>query len=498
MQHDRGSMPDTAQDVDLRAGGLQFDNSWVRDLPGTFVAQAPDIAPAPQLVVFNDDLAAELGLDPQVLRANPGWFAGATLPEGAVPVALAYAGHQFGGFSPQLGDGRAHLLGEHLTPDGRRVDIQLKGSGRTPFSRGGDGKAALGPMLREYLISESMAALRVPTTRSLAVALTGEDVRREAGRLPGAIVTRIASSHLRVGTLQFWAARGDHATLARVVDYAIARHDPDLVGREDRVLAFFGRVIARQARLVAAWMGLGFVHGVLNTDNVALSGETIDYGPCAFMEAYAPGTVFSSIDHQGRYAYANQPLILAWNMAKLAESLLPLMGNSDAAVDILNARLSGIAALYQTEWLAVMRDKLALDGAQDGDLDLATGFLAAMDGQGADWTLSFRRLADAAEGDTAGLRGLFADPTALDSWLPQWRARLVPDAAPRLRRTNPLVIPRNHKVEEALQAAEQGDIAPFTALLAQIKDPFTDAPGREAFALPAPTGFGDYVTFCGT
>lgn len=491
-------MTDQSPPPVAQKGGFRFDNSWHRDLPGTYVDQAPDTAPEPKLIALNHRLAADLGLDPDLLAQNPGWFAGGALPEGAAPVALAYAGHQFGGFSPQLGDGRAHLIGEHVAPDGQRWDIQLKGSGRTPFSRGGDGKAALGPMLREYVISEAMAALSVPTTRSLAVTLTGEDVRREAGRLPGAVVARVAASHLRVGTLQFWAARGDHATLGRVVDYAIARHDPDLIGRDDRVLAFFDRVTTRQARLVAAWMGLGFVHGVLNTDNVALSGETIDYGPCAFMEAYAPGTVFSSIDQQGRYAYANQPVILGWNLAKLAESLLPLMGDADAAVAVLNERLAAVDALYQAEWLEVMRNKLALDGASADDADLATGFLAAMDGQGADWTRAFRRLADAAEGDPTPLRALFADPTRLDLWLPHWRTRLRADAARHLRATNPLVIPRNHLVEAALQAAEQGDLAPFTALLAQVTDPYTDRPGREAYALPAPTGFGDYVTFCGT
>ena len=481
-----------------QTGGFRFDNTWKASLPGTYVDQAPDAAPAPQLVVLNDTLAESLGLERAVLVQNPAWFAGGGLPDGAAPMALAYAGHQFGGFSPQLGDGRAHLIGEHVGPDGRRWDIQLKGSGRTPFSRGGDGKAALGPMLREYLISEAMASLGVPTTRSLAVALTGDDVLRDAGRLPGAVVTRVASSHLRVGTLQFWAARGDVETLRRVVDYAIARHDPDLAGQDGRVLAFFDRVTDRQVRLVAAWMGLGFVHGVLNTDNVALSGETIDYGPCAFMEAYAPGTVFSSIDRQGRYAYANQPLILGWNLAKLAESLLPLMGDQAVAVEVLNDRLSQVGQRYAAQWLAVMRDKLALDGVQDRDDDLAIGFLAAMEGQGADWTLAFRLLSAAAAGDAAPLRALFADPARLDLWLPLWRERLRGDGAAHLAKVNPLVIPRNHLVEAALQAAEQGDLAPFTALLAQVTDPFSGGPGREAYALPAPSSFGDYVTFCGT
>lgn len=479
------------------AAGFRFDNSWRRDLAGNFVDQAPDAAPRPQILCLNTDLAEALGLNPDVLAANPAWFAGGALPEGAEPVALAYAGHQFGGFSPQLGDGRAHLLGEHLGPDGRRWDIQLKGSGRTPFSRGGDGKAALGPMLREYLISEAMAALGVPTTRSLAVALTGEDVWREAGRLPGAVVTRVAASHLRVGSLQFWSARGDVAQLARLTDYAIARHDPDLLGRDDRVSAFLDRVILRQARLVAAWMGLGFVHGVMNTDNMTLSGETIDYGPCAFMEGYAPGTVFSSIDHQGRYAFANQPLILGWNLARLAEALVPLFpGPRDAVVEALNARLAGIAAIYRAEFLAVMRAKLGLRGEQEGDGALVDDLLARI--VGADWTLTFRRLAEGAEGDERALQALLPRADALDDWLPRWRARLAPDAAARMRGMNPLVIPRNHKVEEALSGASEGDLAPFRRLLAEVTEPFAERPGRDAFILPAPTGFGDYVTFCGT
>lgn len=479
------------------AGGFRFDNSWVRDLPGTFVVQAPDRAPAPALVVLNRPLAANLGLDPDVLAAHPEWFAGGDLPGGAESVALAYAGHQFGGFSAQLGDGRAHLLGEHLAPDGRRWDIQLKGSGRTPFSRGGDGKAVLGPMLREYLISEAMAALGVPTTRSLAVAITGEDVWRDSGRMPGGVVARVAASHLRVGSFQFWSARGDTAQLARLADYAIARHDPDLAGQEGRVLAFLDRVVARQAVLIAQWMGLGFVHGVMNTDNMTISGETIDYGPCAFMEGYAAGTVFSSIDRQGRYAYANQPLILGWNLARLAEALVPLIpGDRAAVVDDLNDRLSGIAAAYQKEWLAVMRAKLGLKGEDPGDGALVDDLLAAM--EGADWTLTFRRLADAAEGNTGPLRGLFSDFSAMEAWLPRWQARLPPGAAPAMRAVNPLVIPRNHMVEAALTAANGGDMAPFHALLAEVTDPFADRPGREAFALPAPTGFGDYVTFCGT
>ena len=477
--------------------GFRFDNTWARYLPGSFLALHPDPAPAPQLVILNRTLAASLGLSADLLARNPGWFAGGSLPDGAAPIALAYAGHQFGGFSPQLGDGRAHLLGEFIGPEGRRWDLQLKGSGRTPFSRGGDGKAALGPMLREYLISEAMAALGVPTTRSLAVTLTGEDVWREAGRLPGAVVARVAASHIRVGSFQFFAMRGEIDKLRALADYAIARHDPDLAGREDRYLAFLDRVIARQARLIAQWMGLGFIHGVMNTDNMAVSGETIDYGPCAFMEGYAPGTVFSSIDRQGRYAYANQPLILGWNLARLAESLVPLLGEDrEAVVNDLNARLGAIAGRYREEWVAVMRAKLGLHGADADDGALADDLLVAM--QGADWTLTFRRLADAAGGDVSTLRPLFQDFAAMEAWLPRWRARLAPDAAHRIKAINPLVIPRNHKVEEALAAADTGDLAPFHALLAQVSDPYRDGPDREAFALPAPVGFGDYVTFCGT
>jgi uncharacterized protein YdiU (UPF0061 family) len=465
---------------------IAFDHSYARDLPGTYLRVAPDPAPAPRLLVLNRPLAADLGLD--LTEADAAlWFSGASLPPGADPIAQAYAGHQFGGFSPQLGDGRAHLLGEIVTPKGR-FDIQLKGSGRTPFSRGGDGKAAIGPMLREYLISEFMAAAGVPTTRSLAVVATGEEVWRET-KLPGAVLARVAASHLRVGTFQFFAARGEGDKVKALADYAIARHYPDLGGAENPYLALLDAVIARQARLVAEWMGLGFIHGVMNTDNMAISGETIDYGPCAFMEAYAPGTVFSSIDHQGRYAYANQPLILGWNLARLAETLVPLLDPAqEKAIEIANDRLTAIAPRYRAEWLAVMRRKLGLQGEDEGDAALADDLMTAM--EGADWTLTFRRLAD-----EAALRPLFDDVSKLEAWLPRWRARAGEGAAERLSRANPAVIPRNHKVEEALTAATGGDMAPFHALLAAIQHPFTEA---EPYMLPAPTGFGQYVTFCGT
>ena len=466
---------------------LTFDNSYARDLPGTYLRVQPDIAPAPQLLVLNQPLAADLGLslDPDDAAR---WFSGAALPPGADPIAQAYAGHQFGGFSPQLGDGRAHLLGEIIASDGRRLDLQLKGSGRTPFSRGGDGKAAVGPMLREYLISEFMAAVGVPTTRSLAVVATGEHIWRET-KLPGAVLTRVAASHLRVGTFQFFSARGDQDKVKALADHAIARHYPDLHGADAPYIAFLDTVIATQARLIAQWMGLGFIHGVMNTDNMAISGETIDYGPCAFMEAYAPGTVFSSIDHQGRYAFANQPLILGWNVARLAETLVPFLDTDpDRAVDIANDRLSGIAAIYRTEWLAVMRRKLGLIGEDADDAALADDLMTAM--TGADWTLTFRRLAD-----PATLRPLFDDFRAIEAWLTRWQARAGEGAAQRLAKVNPAVIPRNHQVEAALTAATEGDMAPFHALLSAIQSPFSEA---ELYMLPAPTGFGRYVTYCGT
>lgn len=478
---------------------FSFDNSYVRDLPGTFLPVLPEVPPAPELLFLNTDLAVDLGLDAVALqREAADILSGARLPDGAEPVAQAYAGHQFGGFSPQLGDGRALLLGEVVSPDGRRRDIQLKGSGRTPFSRGGDGKAAVGPMLREVIVGEALHAFGIPTTRALAVVATGATVRRETA-LPGAVLARVAASHIRVGTFQFFAARSDTAKLAALVDHTLARHYPAGLSADNRALALLDAVIAAQARLIAQWMGVGFIHGVMNTDNMALSGESIDFGPCAFMDAYAAGTVFSSIDHGGRYAYANQPLILGWNIARLAEALLPLLDAiPDQAVDIANDRLDSIAARYRSEWTTVMRAKLGLVGEDPDDADLAEALLHAMEGQGADWTLTFRRLADAAAGDVGPLRALFADPAALEAWLPRWHARLAPDAAVALRAANPRIIPRNHEVEAALTAATSGDLAPFDALVAAIRQPFSADPALDRFALPAPQSFGRYVTYCGT
>jgi uncharacterized protein YdiU (UPF0061 family) len=464
--------------------GIRFDNSYARDLAGAYLRLNPDQAPAPQMVVFNDALAADLGIDLGDHAAA--WLSGAEVPPGAEPIAMAYAGHQFGGFSPQLGDGRAHLLGEVLGPDGRRWDLHLKGSGRTPFSRGGDGKAALGPMLREYLMGEAMHALGVPTTRALAVVATGERVLREEGMLPGAVLARVASSHIRVGTFQFFASRRDQAGLRALLDYTIARHDPGVDAP-----GLFDAVATRQCRLIAQWMGLGFIHGVMNTDNMALSGETIDYGPCAFMDSYAPGTVFSSIDRQGRYAYANQPLILGWNLARLAEALLPFLdADGERAVAIANDRLGSIAGAYEVEWLAVMRAKLALDGEDAGDPALINDLLAVMEDAGADWTLTFRRLGTAAL--DAGLA------RALTEWTLRWEARRRADWAQAMAQVNPAVIPRNHLVEEALASATSGNMAPFDALLAAVRDPYGPIAGREMYGLPAPEGLAPHVTFCGT
>ncbi len=496
---------------------FRFDNSYARDLPGLYVPWKPAEVPAPRLLYLNEELADELGLDTAALRGDQGAaiFAGNTVPEGAEPLAQAYAGHQFGGFSPQLGDGRALLLGEVMDRQGRRRDIAFKGSGRTPFSRGGDGKAALGPMLREVLVGEGMHALGIPTTRALAVAATGEPVIREK-LLPGAVLARVAASHLRVGTFQFFAARGEIDKLRQLADYAIARHDPDLSGHPARHLALLERVSQRQADLVASWMNVGFIHGVMNTDNMTVSGETIDYGPCAFMEAYDPQAVFSSIDHQGRYAYRNQPAIAQWNLARLAEALLPLMAADDseaaleAAVGPATAVLDRFPGLYQAALLRGQRRKLGLtDHAahDEADAALANGWLDLLHRQAVDFTLGWRRLSDAASGDEARLLALFTDPAPVREWLARWRERAAADAATPagsraagMDRANPLIIPRNHRVEEALEAAaERQDLAPFERLLAALRHPYEVQPDHAAYAEPAPAAVtACYQTFCGT
>ena len=503
--------------VPPRPPAIVFDNSFARELPEAGVRWPPAPVPAPLLLFLNHPLALELGLDAASLDSADGavLFAGNTVPEGAEPLAQAYAGHQFGGFSPQLGDGRALLLGEVIDRKGQRRDLALKGSGRTPFSRGGDGKAAVGPMLREVLIGEAMHALGIPTTRALAVAATGEAVRRETGTLPGAVLTRVAASHLRVGTFQYFAARGDQAALRRVLDYSIARHDPELLGTPGCELAFLAAVARRQAALIARWMNVGFIHGVMNTDNMTISGETIDYGPCAFIEAYDPAAVFSSIDHGGRYAYANQPLIARWNLARLAETLLPLLADADdeAAVQAVVAQATLIIDAFPA-WLdaalrAGQRAKLGLADAQPGDAELADDWLVLLHQNAVDFTLAWRRLADAAEGDELPLRALLG--TAADGWLSRWRTRCAAEdkspASPvsgrerarRMRAVNPFVIPRNHLVEAALAAATQGELAPFERLLAALRRPFDETPALAPYGEPAPSEVtAAYQTFCGT
>jgi uncharacterized protein YdiU (UPF0061 family) len=485
---------------------FNFDNSFARSLEGFFRSCKAEPSAAPKLLQFNHVLAEELGLDPVALDSEAGLaiFSGNVVPEGSEPLAQAYAGHQFGGFAPQLGDGRALLLGEVIDTQQRRRDIQLKGSGRTPFSRGGDGKAALGPILREYLMGEGMYALGVPTTRALAAVTTGNDVYRERP-LPGAILTRVAASHIRVGTFQFGAARGEVDKVRALADYSIARHYPDIVDTENQYLAFFEAVVDAQAALVARWMNIGFIHGVMNTDNMTISGETIDYGPCAFMDTYARGTVFSSIDRQGRYAYANQPEILPWNLTRLAETLIPFVdSDKEKAIEILTEKVHGIQPLYETYWLAGMRSKIGLSKEDSNDRKLIDDLLKAMEEERADFTLVFRRLSQVLRGDSEPVRNLFEEPTAFDDWESRWRKRLEQDGveaktvAQKMDQINPIYIPRNHKVEEALAAAvDQSDMLPFTNLLAVLTNPFKEVEGSEAYAEPAPNDM-HYQTFCGT
>lgn len=491
------------------AAAIPFDNSYAR-LPERFYARLPPTpVAAPALIRVNRALAAELGIDADALAAPDGVeiLAGNRVPEGADPLAMAYAGHQFGGWVPQLGDGRAILLGEVVGRDGVRRDIQLKGAGRTPFSRGGDGRAALGPVLREYIVSEAMHRLGIPTTRALAAVTTGQPVYRET-ELPGAVLTRVARSHIRVGTFQYFAARRDHDGVRALADHVIARHYPDAAGAERPYLALLDAVIGAQAGLVARWLGVGFIHGVMNTDNTAIAGETIDYGPCAFMDRYHPQTVFSSIDHGGRYAYANQPVIVHWNLVQLAQCLLPILDtDDDRALAAAQQAIDGFQPRFQAALTAVLRGKLGLAEAREGDLDLAQDLLVRMAENDADFTLTFRGLADLLDpaAGTDGPRMLFADPAAFDAWADAWRVRLaeepMPDAdrAAALRAANPAVIPRNHLVEEAIRAAEDhGDLAPFEALLEALARPYEAVAGQERYRLPPRPEQVVRQTFCGT
>ena len=485
---------------------FNFDNSFARSLEGFFKPCQAEPATAPTLLQFNHALAKELGLDPVALDSEAGLaiFSGNSTPEGSEPLAQAYAGHQFGGFSPQLGDGRALLLGEVIDTQQRRRDIQLKGSGRTPFSRGGDGLAAIGPVLREYLIGEAMHALGVPTTRALAAVATGKHVYREIA-LPGAILTRIAASHIRVGTFQYAGARGDILKVRELADYAIQRHYPDTSDAENPYLAFFAAVADAQAALVARWMNIGFIHGVMNTDNMTISGETIDYGPCAFMDKYAASTVFSSIDQYGRYAYANQPEILTWNLARLAETLIPHVDTKkERAIELLTETIECIQPLYESYWLSGMRSKIGLTTEDILDEELINDLLKIMEAGQADFTLVFRRLSKTLQGDSDAVRNLFKEPDAFNAWVVRWQKRLEQEdivaetTAQAMDRVNPIYIPRNHKVEESLAAAVNQDMRPFTKLLEVVIQPFDEVAGNEAYTEPAPTTNRRYQTFCGT
>lgn len=486
---------------------FHFEHSYAEKLEGFYVDWDADKAKAPELIRFNSALAEALGLELDKVDAATlaDWFSGNEKPDGAHTLAQVYAGHQFGGFSPQLGDGRALLIGEVVSTQSERFDIQLKGSGRTPFSRGGDGKAAIGPVLREYLMAEAMHLLGVPTTRALAAVKTGDYVFRDRP-LPGAVLTRVAASHVRVGTFQFFASRGEMEKVQQLADYVIWRHYPELAKSDDKYTALLVQVCERQAMLVAKWMSLGFIHGVMNTDNMTLSGETIDYGPCAFMEHYDPKTVFSSIDEHGRYAYGNQPVLAQWNLARLAECLVPLMDdNKEKAIESATGIIEGFSGLYDAKWTDAMRPKLGLLTAQEGDQDLAKGFLQTMEGQKVDFTLAFRNLAQVLRNDENALREQYQATALLDPWLEKWRERIAvetdvsPDQrADQMDLVNPLYIPRNHKVEEALGAAGDGDMTLFDALFDVLQSPFAMQLGQEAYAEPDPTGGENFQTFCGT
>jgi len=496
---------------------FEFDDSYARELPSLSVPWRVSPVPAPSLLVLNGELADELGVDADLLREPVGvaLLAGNTAPDGVSPAAQAYSEHQFGGYVPRLGDGRALLLGEVLDRRGRRRDLHLKGSGRTPFARGGDGRAAVGPMLREYLMGEAMHALGIPTTRALAVAASGEAVARDTIQ-PGAVLSRVAASHLRVGTFQYAAASGEPELVRKLADYAIARHYPDAAGAPNAYLEFYRQVIDAQASLVARWMLVGFVHGVMNTDNMTISGETIDYGPCAFLDEYDPHKKFSSIDTAGRYAFANQPRIALWNLTRLAEALLPLLAdNEDEAVRLAKGRLDRFPAVFEAAHLAVLRAKLGLGAREheddkEDDRAMAEDLLERLASNKVDYTLFFRRLCASAEdpGADAQTAALFANEGAFFDWAERWRERLSrenvePNArAAAMRRVNPAFIPRNHRVEEIIRAAvAHGDYAPFEALLDVVTRPYddrADRPELARFAEPPKPEERVLETFCGT
>lgn len=486
---------------------FNFDNTLAEQLEGFYTPAQSAKAPAPEIIKINTQLAEQLGLNLSALNDHQllEIFSGQSAPEGSSPLALVYAGHQFGGFSQRLGDGRALLLGEVLDKEGARFDIQLKGSGRTPYSRGGDGKSALGPVLREYMVSEAMHALGVPTTRALAAVLTGEQVVRDRP-LPGGVFTRVAASHIRIGSFQYFAARGETDKVRQLADYAIARHYPVLGEEQNPYLSLLAAVADAQASLVAQWMLIGFIHGVMNTDNMTVSGETIDYGPCAFMDVYAPGTVFSSIDTQGRYAYQNQAPIAQWNLARLAETLLPLIDeDGDQAVELAMQVINQFPEKYTEYWLSGMRKKIGLREIHVEDVALINDLLASMDGQDVDYTQLFRSLADVLLGQKESAQALFTNASAFNAWLVRWQQRLAKENSMTeqkvslMNSVNPIYIPRNHKIEEAIEAAvESADFSKFEILNEILSRPYEHQQERENYALGAPESFAAYKTFCGT
>ena len=486
---------------------LNFDNSFAKELKDFYEFTKADKSTSPKLIKFNESLAKELGPEWEKLKSDYGLliFSGNDSPKGSQPLSQAYSGHQFGGFSPLLGDGRALLLGEVIDKDNIRRDIQLKGSGRTIFSRGGDGKSSLGPVLREYLISEAMHSLNIPTTRALAAVSSGDDVFREKV-LPGGILTRVASSHIRVGTFQYASTTGDIKKIRVLSDYSINRHYKNILQKKEKYIEFFEAVCESQLNLIAKWMGIGFIHGVMNTDNMTISGETIDYGPCAFMDRYDPNIFFSSIDTQGRYAYSNQPLILSWNLARFAETLIPLIDkNEQNSIDILTQKISSIRDKYEKAWLKVMSEKIGITKIQDGDLDLINELLDIMKNERADFTLVFRYLADFIIGKENLLINLFDNSKKINKWIINWKNRIEKEGkfdkslCTKMKKVNPLYIPRNHLVEYALdEALSKENYKPFYNLLSFVTNPYDEVSNSEEYTLPAPITDKPYKTFCGT
>ncbi len=479
---------------------IPFDNSFARLPKQFFVPQTPTPVKSPQLVIVNKTLAADMGININDIPVDV--LAGNRIPEGATPIATAYAGHQFGGFSPQLGDGRAVLLGEVIAPDGTRRDLQLKGTGRTMFSRGGDGRATLGAVLREYVLSEAMAAMHIPTTRALGAVTTGEYVPREDMH-PGAVLARVAASHIRVGTFQFHYARRDEKALKILADHVIARHYPQAKTARNPMLALLENVMERQAVLIAKWMQIGFIHGVMNTDNMAITGETIDYGPCAFMDGFDSNKVFSSIDHAGRYAWDNQPKIAHWNLTQFANTLIPLIDDDqDKAVAAAQDLLGGFSRMFTQEHTAAFSQKLGLLSHQSGDSALIDDLLTLLAAETIDFTLFFRNLRDFAKTGGGAARAMFKTPAGFDIWMQTWQRRTVHDdaksRADMMQRANPAFIPRNHRLEQLITAAEDGDLAPFNTLMRVLAKPYDDQPEYAKYALPPQPKDVVHKTFCGT